>query len=360
MPNGSHADTGDPMELLITRARVNSSSCSRRRFIVAALPIFAFGFISLMCVCTSPAADQKPDPLPSTAELRKMFDDKQYQDLLAKLTRVLNLKGPIAKPYNHVELGLLRAETLMQLKQRPAAVAAYAQAVKDIDDTTEDSLAAKARATQVLIKRTSAYTFMPKTAPKGELPKAIDLLDVTLRSKAMEALLRDLRSELAPKVKVAKLAKSLPPIVEVIKSASDFRNVELVVTGKDADSQAFIVDLGTRALDLMNDAVKNMMARAQEIHVNANALDANPPAVAQGGVVMPTTYHKRGLDWRSTNDLKDIVATCGKIGSAAGDFGSLSKSLTANFKDVGDAADKTARSADETLRADYSGVFGGR
>lgn len=341
--------------------RRRSWSASLLSTLLAALPIIGFASASFSSGSRSVAADQKPEPLPSPAELHRMFDDQKYQDLLAKLTRVQNLRGPAGAPYNHVEMELLRAETLLQLKQRSAALPAYAQAVKLIDDSTDPAIAAQARATQVLIKRTTVYVFTPKTATRGELPKPIDLLDMSQRKPAMVALLRDLQAEATPKLKAASTAKTLPPIVDAIKWLSDFRSVELAANGNDTVYQTSVTDLGKRAIELMNTGLSDMQNRTQTITQTANQLIANmvAPAAPNQPPAQPT-YHKRGLDFRSTNELKEIIATSQKIDSAAHDFGALSNSLAAGFKGVGDNATKTERAADQTLRADYTGTFGRR
>src|SRR3954470_12100101 len=86
------------------------------------------------------AAD--PEPLPTPAELHRTFDDGQYQPLLQKLARVLQLKGNAAKPYDKVDLYVLRGETFLQLKQQSSAVQSFQLALKEVN-TPEDPKAAR-------------------------------------------------------------------------------------------------------------------------------------------------------------------------------------------------------------------------
>src|SRR5436305_13984388 len=66
------------------------------------------------------AAD--PEALPTSQELHKLYDDKEYQPLVQKLVRVLQLKGASAQQYDRVDLLMLRRESLPQLKQQPPAI----------------------------------------------------------------------------------------------------------------------------------------------------------------------------------------------------------------------------------------------
>src|SRR6266581_2182471 len=51
--------------------------------------------VLLLATALSPSASaaEPTEPLPTSADLHKLFDDGQYQPLLAKLARVLQLKG---------------------------------------------------------------------------------------------------------------------------------------------------------------------------------------------------------------------------------------------------------------------------
>ena len=69
-----------------------------------------------------------------------MFDDAQYQPLLLKLARVLQLKGAAAKPYDFVDLDTLRGDTLLQTKQQASAIASLNDAIKLTTDQTDPQL----------------------------------------------------------------------------------------------------------------------------------------------------------------------------------------------------------------------------
>src|SRR5438309_385327 len=77
------------------------------------------------------------EPLPTSEQLHQMFKDGQYQPLLQKLARVLQLRGPASQRYDPVDLDLLKVDTHLQLKELSLATAAAEQAVKAIDDHTD-------------------------------------------------------------------------------------------------------------------------------------------------------------------------------------------------------------------------------
>jgi hypothetical protein len=317
-------------------------------------------------------AAPEPEQLPSMDELHKLFDDGQYQPLLNKLARVLQLKGNAAAPYDRVDLLLLRSEALLQLKQSSSAVAATNEAVKAITDQTDPKVSARARATAILFKRMQGFNFTPKTAPKGQAPKPVSLLDLSLRKSAFEALLPDVQAEVTAKAKGARGAKNLVPIVDAIRSIGDLRAVEMMAEKEDSStSQKLADELAGEAKTLIGEALKTMDKRVAALDDDANQVVATYSAYTQqngGGVtgrvgpaVGPTgptqiTYHKKGIDANASRELNGILDTCGKIVAISRDFADISKAQALGFKEVMEAAVKTGKAASTTLNADYSGT----
>src|SRR5207248_4465737 len=97
-----------------------------------------------------------------------------YQPLLLKLSRVLQLKGSAAAPYDMVDLTMLRGETFLQLRQQNKAVEQYQAAWKMIsnadprivrDPKIADDQRRQVRATLVLFSRSQNLQFTPKHRP---------------------------------------------------------------------------------------------------------------------------------------------------------------------------------------------------
>lgn len=297
------------------------------------------------------------EPLSSSEDLHKMFDAAEYKPLLGKLTRVLQLKGDAALPYDHVDLATLKGNTLLEMKQQASAVASLNDAIKAITDQTDPKIANQARATLILVKRSQVFAYSPKTPPA----KPIGILDMAQRKTAFTALLADLRAEVGAKAKTAKAGKSLPPIIEAVRSISDMRAVEMIATESDAESQQFAKDLAGQAKTLMGDAVQTMSKRATEIDTDANAA-VTSPARGSSGKYKPANTNtqeqsarKSGLTTKMTNELKQIVDSCTKLENVAKDFEDVSKEDAPAFKEIASTADRTAKAASVTLNADYSG-----
>src|SRR4051812_1399303 len=98
--------------------------------------ISRLAWLWILLVAAAPwTAVAQPEALPSQADLHKLFKDGQYQPLLQKLSRVLQLKGAAAAPYDHVDLTVLRGETFLQLRQQSKAVEQFQAAMKELNAT---------------------------------------------------------------------------------------------------------------------------------------------------------------------------------------------------------------------------------
>ena len=88
--------------------------------------------VLLLWVMVAPlnlAADT-PEPLATPEQLHQLFKDKDYSSVLQKLNRILQLRGDAARPYDQVELLLLKVATHLALKQQSLAMSAAEAAVK--------------------------------------------------------------------------------------------------------------------------------------------------------------------------------------------------------------------------------------
>ncbi len=323
----------------------------------------------LLAGAALPAFAADVEPLPTQAELHKDFDAGMYQPLLAKLSRVLQLKGEAARPYDRIDLEMLKGNTLIEMKQQVSAITAFEDAVKSTTDQTPPKQAAEAVATRALLKKSPSLTYTPKGSA-GVKGTPISLLDLSQRKEAFTALFTDAHAEVAAKAKAAASSKSLAPIIAGMNSIAELRAIEMMATDSDKSSQELVGQLAAQAGKLMEEAVKSSEAREKVLNENANKLIANPapptavpdPKSKTKGHQQPvqptvTTYHKAGLTSNSMRELKDIIDTNQKIESASKDFEAVSKEHAATFKTIATAADKTAKTASDTLSADYAGNF---
>lgn len=302
------------------------------------------------------------EALPTSDQLHQMFKDGQYQPLLQKLARVLQLRGPAAQRYDPVDLNLLKADTHLQLKELSLATTAAEQAAKAIDDHTDPHQAATARATLLLLKRSRQFTYVPKGAPRGVAPPPpISIVDPAQRTACFAAMFDDQKYDIQGKVRAARAAKTLVPIIEAINAVSELRLFELAAYGKDEQSVAQLDGLAQQAKDLMVRAVRELQIRQDKINQQANALvPLTLGRIDSSGTLQDTpdqTFRKKGLTPQQMNELKGIAADCKRISEAAEQFADISKATADAFDQVRTAADKAARSATDTLDDDYGGAF---
>ena len=161
------------------------------------------------------AAD--PEPLPTPEQLHKLFNDGQYQPLLQKLVRVLQLKGTAAQGYDRIDLLMLRGEVFLRLKQQPKAIESFDAALTEIaaadpKSPVDPKVAAVARATELLVKQSKQYVYTPKTMKVGVPSQPVSVLDMAQRKAGFAALLADMTADLTPKAKAAKSANRWCPL----------------------------------------------------------------------------------------------------------------------------------------------------
>src|SRR4051812_25775147 len=99
--------------------------------------------VSLFSTLVGTAVAAEPEALLTQQELHQLFDAGQYQPVLQKLARVLQLKGNAAAAYDHVDLYLLRGETFLQLKQQSQALASFQLAMKELTTPADPKAVAR-------------------------------------------------------------------------------------------------------------------------------------------------------------------------------------------------------------------------
>jgi hypothetical protein len=332
----------------------------------------AVALVLTLSLVAGKARAAEPEPLATTEELQKMYADGQYQPLLAKLPRVLALKGQAAAKYDLVALNLLKADTFVQLKQQPQAINATNDAVKAITEQTPADSAAKARAQQILFKQSPGLTY---TSKADRTMKPIPLADMAQRKAAYNALLGDMKADIAAKIKAAQSAKALPPIITAVQSLSDMGTVETVATGSDKATATAADDLAGGAKNLITKAITEMSGTAMSIDQKAkemipygvrdtavNTNERGPDGKARQITVAEPTMRMRGLTNAQRDTLREIADTCDRVVTVCRSFEQVSKQHAEGFKTIEASAQKVLTDSRTTLDADYTGVYvkGGR
>jgi hypothetical protein len=191
------------------------------------------------------------------------------------------------------------------------------------------------------------YTVRPKGGGK---PETLDILDEAQRKQALAALYADEEAAAAPKIKAAENAKTMPIIIEGLKTVSKLGMLEQVVNGSDEKTAAAAKELGTHAQTLMTDAVRSISGDVQKLTLSANSVTRQSDG--NGGYIMV----KRGLSPVETRALRSDVDTGSKIADAAKELSAVTK--VASLAAVATDANKAVADAQRLLDTDFSTTRG--
>lgn len=301
-------------------------------------------FAVVLALSAAPAPAQPADPLPTHADIRQSFDAGDYPRALQKLTRVLTLRGKAAEPYDRHALLVLQGETHLRMRAGTLAGKAFAEAAKEAKD---GPAAAADVAAELLVKRSSVgLAYQPKAkdpADKTKALPAIDIVDPASRKRAVAALFADEWAATEPRVRAAKQARTLPPILEALPTIRTLRWLELAAVGGDNKTRELIGPLPDTAKKLLDASVKEMDESADAIRVMA--MDVTTARVPvndrQTGKVIriDTKYRYRGPTPRQFATLKEALSTCGKIYKSCDELGGTLGSTGKEFEGTKSAAE---------------------
>ena len=263
-------------------------------------------------LAVGPAGDSQDD-------LQKLFDAKQYKELLPKVSRALALHGPAAAGYDRYKLYMMKGEASLQTRSKSAAMDAFKQAAKA---TGEHDAATRASADAVLAREvTGNMTYIPKTGtPKGDKPEPIDILaSDDSRKSAFEAVEQDLLAKAKPRVEAAKTSTSLPMILEAARGLSEIRPVEFMVDGGDGDVNALLGDLGNHVCKLLDDDMDHTVDRLNgDIDYLNQHAKREPPAQLQP--VLVTLGHDSRNGDNEVTQVRDVAKQMPQVFGAVTDF----------------------------------------
>jgi hypothetical protein len=277
------------------------------------------------------------------AELRQMLKDGQYQPLVLKATRLLQLKGNAANGVNRAKVYMLKGEAQLHLKQGAQAIDSFANAAKEAKDPKD---AALATATEALARKSAAgkYTVRSKTGGK---PEVIDILDEEGRKKAFAALYEEESRLAAPKIKAGESARVLPAIVEALKVVMRLGAIEQAAFGTDEKTAATAKNLGAHAQKLLQEGLLGISGEVKQVSARANRQTRQKDAVSGGWVMV-----KEGLSPVDTRLLRADVNNCDKIAEAAKDFATVTK--VSALGDVSSEAARVSAEAQKLLDTDWN------
>lgn len=313
------------------------------------LPLVLLPAIVPLLLLPGRVGAQASDALPSTDEIRVLYDKGEYNETLKQLARLLSLKGKAAEGVDRYALLMLRAESHLRLKATSGATQALAEAAKVAGD---DEAAAKARALAILIKRSKNLQFAPKVASGGRRAAGpFDITDDARRPDAFKALYDGERAAAKPKLAAGDKAKTLPPVAAALKAAVALRDLELAATGADDDTAATLDDLTHRAHKLMARGLDEAAKRTDTIAERADDL-VEYTARVNGGT--ETRTRRRGLETAWARELKGIIETCRRVHESCKELAAGFAEEDEPFDDLREQAEETAERANDVLTSNYA------
>jgi hypothetical protein len=293
-------------------------------------------------------------------EIKSSFEAGDYRAVIRDVARGLALKGKAADEYDRHDLLLLRAESLLRLKETAAAGTAFEQAAKESVSEKDRN---DALAMSMLLSRTGGRTlkYIPQKVLKSQKRDPIDVVDPEQRKAALAALYFDESSAAAPAIKEAKTATALPPIATALKAvnAHKLRMLELAANGNDNQTKQAVNDLKSRAVDLISHALERYARRVDELGASADQTIRQTVFIPQrdGTMIGQDLYRRRGLSIPESDELKamnrDFVQLSGvalSLGQAIGEQDNRG-SETAT---LAQQADDLHVKAERILRTDYT------
>ena len=294
---------------------------------------------------------------PTLDELTALLDGGKPSDLLKQLM-IIRSSQKLLATYDASQLSVLKAEALLQNKDKLDAIEAFKSAQKEAAD---EKSRAYARACEVLVTRATGMAYIPHPTPATATapalkPDGIALTDRKHRHEALLALFADEFKAAQPKLQKALAAKSLPDMVPAVKTLDDLEMLELAATSATAQVEAAKASFVDHLQTVVVAAVKNMQTTAEGISRLANTIIRTilSDTDSDGNLVQWAGYRKRGLTTSEANNLKEIIATCNRIEPALDE---IIKQLHVDgnaTKSVATEATSLAATATGTLNTDYT------
>lgn len=297
----------------------------------------------------------------SSEELHRLVREKEYSAALQKIAAGLQLRGTAAKAVNRFELYMLKGECHLQMKAMTLAIEAYGFAAREAGNDAERGAAA---ANAHLMRQSKGFAYAPKSKDESGKPKAaIDILDGESRKKAFAALLADETAANDAKLKAARTARTLPPLMDAAKAVATMEGLEQAATGKSEKSSALRAGLTEQSKKVVSEALKSMSKRISEIDKEANTFvefyqDVFDPRVRNPGQLKKErAYRKKGLSDPQYKELQEVNGTCDKLPQALETLAVELRSEEKAFEAMASEAGRIRKEVDRILDTDYQRVY---
>jgi hypothetical protein len=288
----------------------------------------------------------------SMEDIKKLYDDKQYTEVLRETARALALRDEAmrSRGYDRIDLIRLRAESMLRLKQNAPAADAFAAMARELNNS-DPARAAVTRAVSTLVKRSKGTAYVPRGDAKGGKPEPIDLLEEGSRKRAIDALYEDQAADVMSRVNALRKGGTLPAIAEASRRLKELADLERASRGSDDETRGRLLKLAEDARQLVAASLRKMDVRVDQISRDANHMYQ----VAQGNI-----YRKRGLQSNQREELKGVMTTVERIDGALTEMTEAFGTETDFFQATRADATKVSDHARNVMNEDYTGIYSDR
>ncbi|HEV2295559.1 MAG TPA: hypothetical protein VGR35_17050 [Tepidisphaeraceae bacterium] len=244
------------------------------------------------------------DELLSMEQIRQAYEQGHYRKALQQSARALQIRdSAAAAKYDSYELQVIRGGSLLQLGDPVTALQAFESAAQ----SREPEQVGEARASALLIRRSTERKYKPRGKPDAE---PIDIVDRASRRKAAAALLEDELARLQDELDAARTASTLVPILDVVEPMLDLRSLEYLATGgKGERTQKIAAEINERARELILREVEMIEERVAQMEEMASRIQNDG-----GGSV-----YRRGLISTERESLRNTITYLDRIVRTARD-----------------------------------------
>jgi len=279
-----------------------------------------------------------------TDQYQQMYDQGQYQQLLALLNAALNSKTTKTSAADRYALLMLKGNAQLGTKATGAASDTFTTAAAIGPDDTAVSIA---RGTVILIKHSGSSKYQPKaksSSGSSETP-AIDIINKTSRKDAFTALFTDMLDPLKVQVNNAASTTSLSTLMSLGKQAGDVRCLEIAGTDADAQSKDLLEKLATRGGTLLNGVINPL-----DKQVSAVSADAAKRQKAMGKREPANSFSSLSPD--DADQLQTIISTATSAGASAAQMQPIFANAGSadEFKTIETHAEKIIADANKLLK----------
>lgn len=243
-------------------------------------------------------------------DIRAEMDQRDYRAALQTISR--RLPDARSDPQARYDLLMLRGESLLQLKQKSAALDAFRSAHAAVRRGGDRNQSLAARGMIELLGTGSGWTY------KDADGAVYDLIDPTTRKQAAAGMLAERLLSLSPKIDRAAAADALGPIIDLMPAIGAAMGLEYQATADVAKLTPIVQSLGERARSLITQELNRIANRTAELEDASNdfiVLDRDP------------VLGRRGLHSDETQELQAMLPYLDRIEQTAAEGRRINRNL---------------------------------